>query len=262
MFQFRNKIWKEIFAITYEVLLKCDAFTLSLAPFTTRVCGPTWFKKDLPTTPDKDEAEINAIWKAYLTPTLLSSRITAGGPYRLYGYQKNHVARGLIQPKPTKTTDRACLRARLRHIHEWVFAFEPVSFAASFACTKALFRWWQDHYKRQADQSNPDTLQFLNWYLLLMLCRINRRKAKVRIFEIFQAFQKYFYTVNDPLHLKRTINYAAKTIRDKTLDKIPTMKFLPFIPNMYLFALHFKMKFPPLPTSKLALAFRPPYPKL
>jgi len=39
------------------------------------------------------------------------------------------------------------------------------------------------------------------------------------------------------------------------------MKFQPFTPSKYLFALHFKMKFPPLPTSKLALAFRPPYPK-
>jgi hypothetical protein len=39
------------------------------------------------------------------------------------------------------------------------------------------------------------------------------------------------------------------------------MKFPPFTPSKYLFALHFKTKFPPLPTSKLALAFRPPYPK-
>ncbi|RHN45392.1 hypothetical protein MtrunA17_Chr7g0230461 [Medicago truncatula] len=39
------------------------------------------------------------------------------------------------------------------------------------------------------------------------------------------------------------------------------MKFPPLTPNKYLFALHFKIKFPPLPTSDLALAFRPPYPK-
>jgi hypothetical protein len=39
------------------------------------------------------------------------------------------------------------------------------------------------------------------------------------------------------------------------------MKFPPFTPSKYLFTLHFKTKFPPLPTSKLALAFRPPYPK-
>jgi len=63
------------------------------------------------------------------------------------------------------------------------------------------------------------------------------------------------------LHLKRTVYYAAQTLRDKIFDKIPTMKFPPFTPSKYLFALHFKMKFPSLLTSKLALAFRPPYPK-
>jgi len=93
MFRFGNKSSKEIFAIIYETLLKCDVFTPSLAPFPTSVCGPTWFKKSFPATLDEDEAEIISIWKAYLTPMLLSSRITAGGPYGLYGYQPNHVTR-------------------------------------------------------------------------------------------------------------------------------------------------------------------------
>jgi hypothetical protein len=39
------------------------------------------------------------------------------------------------------------------------------------------------------------------------------------------------------------------------------MKLPPFTSSKYLFALHFKVKFPALPTSELALAFRPPYPK-
>jgi len=65
----------------------------------------------------------------------------------------------------------------------------------------------------------------------------------------------------DPLHLKRTVHYAAQTLRDKIYDKVPTMTFPPFTTNKYLFVLHFKMKLPALPTSKLALAFRPPYPK-
>jgi len=76
-----------------------------------------------------------------------------------------------------------------------------------------------------------------------------------------QAFQKKIQTVYDPLHLSRTVYYAAKNLRDKINDKIPTMNFPPFTPSKYLFALHFKIKFPSLPTSKLVLAFRPPYPK-
>ena len=76
-----------------------------------------------------------------------------------------------------------------------------------------------------------------------------------------QAFQKHFQTMYDPLHLSRIVYYAAQTLRDKINDKIPTMKFPPFTPSKYLFSLHFKIKFPPLPTSKLTFAFRPPYPK-
>jgi len=86
MLRFGNKSSQEIFSITYEALLKCDVFTPSLAPFTTRVRGPGWFRKNFPAVSIEDEVEINAIWKAYLTPTLLSSRITVGGPYGLYGY--------------------------------------------------------------------------------------------------------------------------------------------------------------------------------
>jgi len=105
------------------------------------------------------------------------------------------------------------------------------------------------------------TPYFLSWYLLFIVLQNKSKKRKGTHIREIQAFQKYFQIVYDPLHLKRTINYAAKTLRDKALDKIPTMKFPPFTPNKYLFALHFKMKFPPFPTRKLALAFRPPYPK-
>jgi len=141
MFRFGNKSSKEIFATTYEALLKCDVFTPCLASFTTRVCGPAWFKKSFPTTPDDGEAEIIAIWKAYLTPTLFSSRITVGGPYGVYGYQPNHVARqfGLIQPKPSslykcleelrKPLIEHVWRIKLCLIHERVFVFDLVPFA-------------------------------------------------------------------------------------------------------------------------------------
>jgi len=76
-----------------------------------------------------------------------------------------------------------------------------------------------------------------------------------------QAFRKYFETVYDPLNLSRTVCYAAKTLKSKIIEKIPTMKFPPFVTNKYTFALHSKIKFPPLPSSDLPLEFRPPYPE-
>jgi len=165
----------------------------------------------------------------------------------------------LIQPKPSSLYK--CLEdlkqsliehiwiSKLRHIQERVFVFEPVSFAPSFACTEAFFQWWQDYYKRQANRLNPDSLvpQLISAFDVV---QNKSKKSKGMHIREIQAFQKYFETVYDPLHLKQTVNYAAKTLRDKTFDKIPTMKFPPFTPNKYIFALHFKMIFPPLPTSK------------
>jgi len=101
--QYGNRASQDLFSIAYEAFLGCDTFTPSLAPFMNRACGPNWFKKEFPTTKIDDEAETNAIWKAYLTPTFLSSRTKSTYPFGLYGYQPNLAARqiGLMQPKPS-----------------------------------------------------------------------------------------------------------------------------------------------------------------
>jgi hypothetical protein len=105
---------------------------------------------------------------------------------------------------------------------------------------------------------NPDTLLPQLIFAFNTVQNKSKKDKGTHIREI-QGFQFFFQTAYFPLHLKRTIHYAAQTLRDKIYDKIPTMKFPPFTPSKYLFALYFKMKFPALPTSKLALAFRPPY---
>jgi len=68
MLQYDNWSSQDLFSIAYNALLNCDVFTPSMAPFTTRIRGPTWFTKDFPTTSIEDVAEINAVWEAYLTP--------------------------------------------------------------------------------------------------------------------------------------------------------------------------------------------------
>jgi len=127
------------------------------------------------------------------------------------------------------------------------------------ACTEAFFRWWQDYYRRQNNRVKPENLlpQLISAFDIVQN-KVKKNKG-THIREI-QAFQKNFQTVYDPLHPKRTVYYVARTLKDKILEKIPTMKFPPFTPSKYLFALHFKIKFPSLPTSEMALAFRPPYP--
>jgi len=68
MLRHGNRSSQELFSIPYKTFLGCDVFTPSLAPFTTRDRGPTWFKKEFPATSIEDEAETNAIWEAYLIP--------------------------------------------------------------------------------------------------------------------------------------------------------------------------------------------------
>jgi len=215
---------------------------------------------------------MNVVWEAYLTPTFLSSKVTPGSPYGIYGYQPNHVARqfGLIQPKPSslyKCVDdlrqpliEHVWRLTLCRAQEQKLVFKPTSFVSSFACTEAFYRWWRNYYRRQSNRVDPDTLLP---QLILAFHAVHKKSKKKKATHIreIQAFQKFFQNAYGPLHLKMTVHYAAQTLRDKIYDKIPTMTFPPFTPSKYLFVLHFKMKLPALPTSKLSLAFRPPYPK-
>ena len=115
-----------------------------MAPFTIRTRGPAWFTKDFPTNLIEDEAEINVVWEAYLTPTFLSSKVTSGSPYGIYGYQPNLVARqfGLIQPKPCslyKCVDdlrqpliEHVWRLTLRRAQEQKLVFKPTFFCLIF----------------------------------------------------------------------------------------------------------------------------------
>jgi len=150
-------------------------------------------------------------------------------------------------------------RLTLRRAQEKKLAFKPIPYVSSFACTETFYQWWRDYYKRQSTRVDPDSL--LPQLMLAFNVQRKLKKNKGTHIREIQSFQKFFQTAYDPLHLKRPVNYAAQTLRDKIYDKIPTTKFPPFTPSKYLFVLHFKMKLPALPTSKLALAFRPPYPK-
>jgi len=151
MLQYGNRSSQDLFSISYNALLNCDVFTPSMALFTIRTRGPAWFTKDFPATSIEDEAKINDVWEAYLTPTFLSSKVTSCSPYGIYGYQLNHVARqfGLVQPKPSslyKCVDdlrqpliEHVWRLTLRRAQEQKLVFKPIPFVSSFGCTKAFY---------------------------------------------------------------------------------------------------------------------------
>lgn len=59
--------------------------------------------------------------------------------------------------------------------------------------------------------------------------------------------------------LRRTIAEAARELKEKITKNIPDLDIPGYAKDKYLFALQFaKIKYPPFPTSPLALAFRPP----
>ena len=266
-----NKSSQQLFENAYTTLLDCPIFTPMMAPFTTRKYGPNWFKEDFPTTSKKaNKTEINAIWEAYLTPTYLSSRLTPGSPYGVYGYQPNHVARqfGMVQSKPSSL---------FKSISEWKIpliepvwksiiqarrttVFEPTYFSTSFACSEAFFRWWRNYYTRQSNRGNPDELLPQLTSTFHTLQNKDKKTRGTHIKEI-QQFQRYYQTAYNPLHPRRTVYYAAQTLRDKIREKIPETIFPPGTPNKYLYVLEKKMRLAKFPSCNLALAFRPPYPK-
>jgi len=156
LLRYRSTNSKELFTTAYEALLNCDVFIPALAPFSSRTCGPDWFTREFPVTKVEDEVETNAIWQAYLTPTLLSCRSSASKTsysFGVSGYQPNLVVRqfSLVQPKlgflykflndlkmPTK---EHTWRTLLQQAQEHTPAFTHVPFSLSYSCTEAFFRW-------------------------------------------------------------------------------------------------------------------------
>jgi len=100
-------------------------------------------------------------------------------------------------------------RLTLRRAQEKKLVFKPIPYVSSFACTETFYRWWRDYYKRQSTRVDPDSL--LPQLMLAFNVQRKLKKNKGTHIREIQAFQKFFQTAYNPLHLKRTINYAAQT---------------------------------------------------
>lgn len=56
---------------------RCKTFTSTMAPFTSRHCGPEWFKKPFSNPSPQEENGIHATVHACFNPTSLWSRLTS-----------------------------------------------------------------------------------------------------------------------------------------------------------------------------------------
>lgn len=76
-----------------------------------------------------------------------------------------------------------------------------------------------------------------------------------------QAFQKNFETIYNSFELRWTIYDATLTLKHNVTEKLPNMKILPYVKDMYTFDLKFYFpNFLPLPTCEFGLDFLPPFP--
>lgn len=152
-----------IFIKYLNMFIEVDKFAPGMASFADRNFGPKWFKDPFPGSSPQTAAQANAIWRDFLSPTLLSYRIEPGSKgFGFMSHQLNLVARqlGLSQMVPkslvSHDTDiiwsgrsleaddhRACLRfCRSNNRYELpVFRFQY-----SFLTTGEFDDWWNSYY--------------------------------------------------------------------------------------------------------------------
>lgn len=96
---------EHLFMKYLNMFIEADKFFLGMAPFEDRSFGLKWFKDSFSGDSSQAATQSNVVWRAFLTPALLSFRIKAGWRgYDFMSYQPNSVTRqfGLSQmvPKP------------------------------------------------------------------------------------------------------------------------------------------------------------------
>jgi hypothetical protein len=161
----RGYSYDQAFLFYFQAFLNLKEFKPSFTPFLDRPIGPQWFIHPFPPLPEQEE-EITAIWRAYLTPTLLPCRVgTTSVDFGLVGYFPNLVSRqfGLTQilPKSIYLQEKdICLGyygMTEPHFHSFLQKFKgdnyfinPFKFEYSHASTKEFSNWWELHYTADA----------------------------------------------------------------------------------------------------------------
>lgn len=152
-----------IFMKYLNMFIKADKFSPGMTPFADRNFGLEWSRDPFPGSSAQTAAQSNTIWRAFMTPTLLSHKIELGlKGFGFMSYQLNLVARqfGLSQmvPKPLVSHDtdvvwsgrtltvvghKACLYfCRSTNRYELpVFRLQQ-----SFLITIDFDEWWNSYY--------------------------------------------------------------------------------------------------------------------
>src|ERR1051325_6383339 len=253
------------------IFSKRHKFEESMAPFAQRTCGPSWFTMSL--SEAVKSREIQDIWKAFLLPRLISSRITpAKNQIFLFAYQPNFVSRQFVLcqliPKPLFQTQSAITSGRTFKAREAMlqqeqyrdFAqFELLPFEPTYFPAKGFLEWWTKFYQ----SCMFDTLTIQQKLTDAFNVQVHSKKGMFTHTKEIRAFQNYFETTYDPTRLETTVYRASETLKEKFKEKVSKFKLPSGLSPEDRYRLALEMhppKFPKLPTSELALAWFPPYP--
>ena len=263
--------FKVLFSNYIMIFSKRHKFEETMAPFASRTHGPSWFTMSL--SEAVKSKEIQDIWKAFLLPRLISSRITpAKNQIFLFAYQPNFVSRqfGLCQliPEPLFQTQSAITsgqtfkarEAKLQQEQYQDFAqFELLPFEPTYFTAKGFLEWWTKFYQSYMF----DTLTIQQKLTDAFDVQVHSKKGMFTHAKEIRAFQNYFETTYDPTRLETTVYRASMTLKEKFKEKMSKFKLPSGLSPEDRYRLALEMhppKFPRLPTSELALAWFPPYP--
>ncbi|MCH89373.1 CAP-Gly domain-containing linker protein 1-like [Trifolium medium] len=149
---------RELFILYFKVFLSFEEIEAIHTPFLKIQIGPAWFKQDFPATNPDDEEDVNEIYLAFLSPTILSSRLGIAKNYLgLVGYQPNLVAQqfGLTQFVPKSLfqrksdivlgnsgMDEGYFNRRLKAAENESYQINPFSYDNFDYCTLEYANWW------------------------------------------------------------------------------------------------------------------------
>lgn len=136
-----------------------------MAPFCDRKFGPSWFTTPFPALSPRAMVQPGLLWRAFLTPTLLSTKLEANSStnYGVVSYQPNLVARqfGLSQPLPDsifhhpqdvmwdgRQINQKIYNDRLAFAKMQALELPGFPFSTSFYVTKEFNRWWTTYYNQ------------------------------------------------------------------------------------------------------------------
>lgn len=201
-----------------KLFSECQTFLASMAPFSNRCFGPSWFRVIFHGGTPTTRAHLNAIWPAFITPTLLSCRIESIKKiYRFTGYHPNLVpwhfglSQMLLKSLYAHETDiwwsgrpfSSRNHVNCLKFHNTQFLELPTfAFQTSYLTTNVFEEWWNAYYKLFDASSFTEKLK----------TAYEKFEDRLNMSKFFAYFDYYFYK---HIHINWVLDLSGNDPVDK-----------------------------------------------